>query len=578
MNEIGKILFFNEKDGKGILITSNRGKVHFSIEEWNDFDLMPSLGLEVVFELKNNMAYSIVPKSSIIQEQNFLTKNIPDTEDTFVDDTNLQENFLIEEEIQSEEEIQQKEQPLNELEEEIEEDYIKVSFDKNGNNARITKEGDDETDGSEEEHFEHEEEINVIEEEVEEVEEELPPKEESITITLNLSTAVNNYFKTVKDHIHRRNIYTKVDGRLNYILAKRFVWTTFNNLTEIDMHIITPKIKSLSSDLKIMDGVYVDFTRKVRYPPIAFEEVFLSCQAEYNIIKEGAQKIIEQLNTLRRNEKIIGGKLRIKKEELNKQIKSQEFDALQHELKSLNGTYVDVVHMMAEFDMRYKHDLKLLHDFEEEFRDDFYKIFSQQAVLYKKDIINILDAQAFLMDSKLWLQAKASKSIKAYFKSSAIEGELNTRTYLKYYLESFDSSTVGGETKELFKLYDYLLSTQKDYILIVSSSPEDAMEYEASLKQIDKSNHVKSFIDEKSAIQWAMQNSVNILVLEDILQRTTAGTFLAAYHKNVLVKPKILLIGNRPKTTSDEYTISKLLSKNVSPRALSQTVMELVKS
>ena len=37
---------------------------------------------------------------------------------------------------------------------------------------------------------------------------------------------------------------------------------------------------------------------------------------------------------------------------------------MQDDFKSLNGTYVDVVHMMAELDARYKHDLKLLKAFD----------------------------------------------------------------------------------------------------------------------------------------------------------------------------------------------------------------------
>ena len=51
----------------------------------------------------------------------------------------------------------------------------------------------------------------------------------TITITMSLSGAIENYFGMVETNIKKREGYTKLNGRLSYILVRRFLWTTFGN-------------------------------------------------------------------------------------------------------------------------------------------------------------------------------------------------------------------------------------------------------------------------------------------------------------------------------------------------------------
>jgi len=537
MKNNGKILFFNANDGKGIIITSLKEKISFSVEDWDDFETMPTLGLEVCFMYENSTVSQIVSLENYVEEE-----EVESADEVVAQEPVEQEPTPTPEEpqVQEPEPQEEKENP--------------VKDDSN-------------------EHFEDEQEISELNLESS-VEEEIGEREESVTVTLNLANAVRNYFDVIKENIDKREAYTKVDGRLNYLLIRRFLWTTFNNLSEIDLHIITPKIKAQSNDLKAMAKIYDDFMTKIKHPPLAYAEVFLSCQAEYMKIKEGAEKTIEKLNQLKGTEKHVGSVLKVKKEELSKNIQTAEFDVLQDELKSMNGAYVDIVHMMAELDERYKHDMQLLKEFEKEYRDDFYELFSEAAVIYKKSIIDILSAQAFMLDAKLWEKAKGSKALKAHFHKAGIDGEFNTRTYLKYYLDAQDSTKLTGENKKLSELYEYLVSLHKDCIMIVANSAQDAMDYEVDIKRVDKSIEVKSFIDEVVALKWAMKHSVKVLVVEDRLAKINVETFLRYYKKHILVIPKIIVLGESLK--SEEYSISKILSKGISPRVLADNVKELL--
>lgn len=565
MKITGKILFFNANDGKGILITSEKEKISFGVEIWDDFEIMPSLGLAVKCLFVNNEIVKIV---SLENEADL-------EEDPFTQTQELQEPVT--EEVNEAENVDnpiensqtQEMAPSAELlEEKVNNEIPKI------NETQDEESTDPKEEREQEKQFEEKNDDPLLN--IEEIlEDELPPREESLSVTMNLPKAVSNYFNVIKENIDKRQGYTKVEGRLNYLVVRRFLWTTFNNVSEIDLHIITPKVKALSDDLKVMSRLYDDFMRKIKYPPLAYEEVFLSCQAEYLKIRVGAEKTIDKLNALKNNEKYIGEILKVKKEELEKNIKSDEFDVLKENFKSMNGAYVDVVHMMAELDTRYKADMKLLVEFEKEYREDFYNLFQTAALEYKRSIIDILSAQAYTLDAQLWEKAKSSKAIKAHFHKAGISGSFNTKTYLKYYLDTLDSTKKTEESQKLYDLYEYLSAVYKDCIMMVFSSANEAMDHTLSVKSIDKSYEVKAFIDEKTALKWALKHSVKVLVLEDRLAKMRAETFLQYYKKYVLLIPKIVILGESVKST--EYSISKLLSNGVSSRVLAENIKELLK-
>jgi hypothetical protein len=541
MKKSGKILFFNSSEGHGIIITAEKEKIHFKIEEWDDFNTMPSLGLEVVFDFEDSTALHIVCK--------------PDNYNESLEDKDAVS-------VENKEDVSENE--MKQEESSFENESDKAQEDDSRDNSQ-----ESEASPSQKDLFKEIGEITVITEKEEE-----PQRGDNVTLSLNVNNAVHNYFKTIEEHINERTKYQNVTGRLDYMITRRFLWTMFNNLSEIDIHIITPQIRTLSKDIKLTANIYDDLLKKTKYPALAYEEVFLSCQSEYMKIKDGAEEMIQKLSRLRTDEKHVGSILKVKKEEVANDINTKEFDLLTNELKSLNGAYVDIVHMMAELDERYKSDLEQLLEFEKEYKNDFNELFAQAANKYKAQLADILAAQAFLLDMKLWQEVKTSKAVKAYFKKSSISGELNTKTYLKYFLDSLDETKALEENKKLFDLYEYLVSIHTDYIIIVTSSTTEALDYEAGLRHLPKGHKAKAFVNEKKALKWAIHHNVKILILEDTLQIMDANTFLKYYDKYVLSSAKVILLGNKPKNSI--IPITKLLSKGVTPRVISKNVDELL--
>ena len=525
----GKILFYNETQGDGIIITPDKKKYPFYIGEWDDFETMPSVGIDVAFALKNEKPTAIVT----------LHKGEGDASDILKQEQGL-EAYMPSKPVAN---IEEKEHTSHRY-------HNKSLTEAEGELVSL---------------------INASQKTLHSI-------GEKINLTVNLSDTMQKYFATIKKHIQKRQGYKKVDGRLNYVLAKRFIWTTFNNLIEIDPRIVTLRIKSISDDLKFMGTLYEDFNKKTKYPSSAFEEIFLAYQIEYKQIKETTLQITEKLALLKSKEKTVDGARKKKQEEIDKADTKEQILRLTKELKMLNGTYVDVIHMIAQLQEEHTLNRKKLMEFENSYKDDFYKKFQEEAQKYKDFLVDIVNAQAYLLDILLWREAKVSKSIQLYFKELPVDVELNTRGYLKYYLSTLDEEKYSQSTKELFELYEHLLEVHKDYVLVVCVNAQDAMDYELALQQVCQNFGVKAFIDEISALRWAVTHSVKYIVVEEMLQITNAKKFLDAYHNNIFSKPKVIVVGENVVLHSKQYDVAKTFPASLSPHNVATQLKSFISS
>ena len=522
--ERGRVLFYSDETGEGLIISPAKKKYRFEVADWNDFEMMPQKGVDVLFEADENLARSI---EHIGRQE--------DGDSSEKSETVIQDSALRKKTLKKPRAFRYKDEELTKTEEEM-----------------LTK-------------------IKKYEQSVDTI-------GENLKLSISIHETMKRYFDEIKSNIQKREGYKKVEGRLDYLLAKRFLWTTFNNLVEIDPHIVTLRIKSISDDLQIMSRVYNDFERKTLYPSIAFEEIFLTNQKEYETLAQLNKKIKEKLNSLKTNESSISSMKQAKTEELKRISKknSKEYHDVLKELKIINGTYADIVHMIAKLQEEYTHNYNKLVRFANKYKSEFYDEFKKESKKYKATLVEILNAQAYLLDTLLWREAKTSKAILSYFDKLPIDVELNTKGYLKYYLNTLDEGKSTQNTKELVALYEYLQEVQKDCILILMESVQDAIEFEKSIQRSCQEMKVKAFIDEVAAFKWAMSNHIKVIVLEEYINSIDAKKFLDFYHNAILSKPKIILLGDTQHISSSKYCVTKQLSVTSSAKRVADTVCEVL--
>ncbi|MEA3523764.1 MAG: hypothetical protein U9R50_12430 [Campylobacterota bacterium] len=458
----GKILFYNESDGKGIIITKEHEKYDFHVGDWNDFEIFPQVGLDVTCKIEDKHIYYIAPNNS----SDKLATDEASAEEEHDDDNSL------------------------------------ALWEKD--RSKIDK----------------------------------------IRLSVSVKVCVDQYFKQIEDDINKRTGYRNAKHHLDFLKMRRFLYTMYNNLTELDMHFITPRIKIMRDDLLEMSQVYDDFKSKATYPDIAFEKVFLNRQDEYIMIRSDAEVSFGKLGGLRETEGRLSDVIGEKEEVLERTLRiSTQFDRLDDEHKELKSDYVDTVHMMASLDEEYHHDLELMLAFEQTYKEEFFERFKEASSAYRDQIVGILDAQAFLFDEQLWMQAQRSRVIQSFFQESHIQGEYCSKTFLKYYLNSLDQDKVSQEQKELFKLYEYLESLHRTSIIVLVDDMDKVFHFKALFSKITIPLDSQVFMDSKKAFAWLQKHPVNLVIVTRSLDKINAESFIHQFKEKIGSRAKTVLLG-----------------------------------
>ncbi len=403
------------------------------------------------------------------------------------------------------------------------------------------------------------------------------PLPTTIRLSVGPSEAIRDYFDAIERQIQERTQYRNAAGRLDFLRIRRFLFTTYNNLTELDVHFITPELKAMRDDLMQMSHVYDDYKVKATYPDIAFDKVFLSRQGDYVYLREEAEYCLNELKRLRATEQYLGETLAEKEEVLGRTLRlSPIYPKLEEEFKGIKKNYVDTVHSIASLDERFKKASHLMKEFEKEHRQSFFEEFTEASRKYRTQILYILDAQAYMFDDQLWRQARKSKVIKHFFEEAHIQGEYCAKTYLKYYLNTLDPELLSVEQQELFDLYDYLDSLERETILVLVHDIDDALRLKYLLPKVDASLTVEAFVDERKALAWAARVQPSLLIIEDQLQHFSFGQFMRAYKKKVSLQPIILLLSNLGSERFDEEEIERVVRKGFSDREMTALLRELL--
>ncbi len=497
MKESGKIVFYNVNDGNGMIMTPEKRKFPFSVADWDDYDKMPAVGLEVSFEVAGKGATSVCVQTR--EHEEALQGNIAKPQNI---DTSYRKHF----------------------------DALMKQY------------------------------------------EERP---EGIQLSRNAQKCIEAYFSTIDKYITKNLKYNNSSGRLNFLLMRRFIFTTFNNLSEMDMNFVTPQIKKVKDDLLQMSSVYDDFKSKNSLPQSAFEKVFLQQQDDYVAMQRASEEASRVLHDLQQKEQYLEKTMAAKAEE-KLVLAGDALERAEEEYRVLKGTYVDVVHMCATLSERLSEDQETMSEFRSVYKESFIEGFRALGVKYEKLLLQTLDAQAFIFDIILWEKAKLSRVIKRFFSEAQIDGEFSSKTYLKYYLSSLDKEKLSDEQRELFKLYEYLKTVDKYTTVILLNDIDNVLELKRICTRAGLNMFMKTFIDESSALAWALANRANLFIISDTLQQMSGIEFIEQYRRQSPVTPKVMMVSDYDAKVFQKHGIESVIRQNYSAKQMIEKLKKLL--
>jgi hypothetical protein len=530
----GKVIFYSEETGEGIILTVEKKKYKFNIMEWQDFNNMPKAGLNVSFdalteETADNIATVEEVEETVEQKTDNKAQNSEEGSNT---NSNSSQNSEDKENVQ----INSTENKTNQT---IPDAPKKAAADKT--------------------RFNTEDELLQL---------------ENIPLELTIDEVLGKYFEKAIKAIKDEGV-DKRANLLNYSLMKRFLNTAYNHLADKDPGFIDKKLMELKTTLEELNHIHHEMADKKQFPDLKFETVFLKYQKTYAQIEREYEKNQGQFKNYNISASNVSKKIKTAESRLKElSIKSKEYSDLDLNTKRLRSKYVrilDVLSLIEKTNRKYK---ELMDDFKLKTKDEFIKKFKHVAD-NTFDILTIsLNSKAYRFDQCMWDLAKKSQGIKKFFLEAQIEGGFSSKTFLKYFLGSLDKSKMNQEHKDMTKLLEYLESLEKRQIVIVDDKSEMLPSLTYFANHLDRNFKVTTSIP-SDAIRLAFYSKIEYMIVNINTKRIKLFDFIQSinrlergiefilisdsFTKDLVVKAKKLSVEHFVVTkTTDEALLANL--------------------
>ncbi|KPH54340.1 hypothetical protein [Helicobacter pullorum] len=375
---------------------------------------------------------------------------------------------------------------------------------------------------------------------------------ENFTIqqTKSIKDCIYDYFGGVENLIKRYQKAIQSNKELDFLRIKRFLFTAYNDLFELDSTIPNLALSNLKSELASLDNAFESFSKKASYPPqYSYEKIFLSKQIQYTKNQELIQTTHSIIKSASIQQASMGKTLKEMEERFanRRDLNSPDYLQTQTSLKSFRKRYVDLLHYLSSQKEKLAKITKAGEQFEEQFYEPFLKSYLPFSKELKNDFIKILNSKAYELDCLLWQRAKQSLSVRRFFIEAGITGTYSSKTFLKYFLKSLDRTKIRQETKSLFDLLKYLETFSKKNILLIQKSVDDSKRYKEYLKNFDNdlnittSNHPKEILDSPKNTHY------DVIVMEWEIDDVCILDFIQSYQKIFNTKEKTYFCAIIPK-------------------------------
>lgn len=237
---------------------------------------------------------------------------------------------------------------------------------------------------------------------------------------------------------------------IDYFKLRRFLITAIRNLKELDPTLLVGLLAKTYHDVVSLFDAYNEWEQQTKIPNVVYSS-FLVWLTPYRILEQELSKSIAA-------KEIYEAKMRQHEEELSHYTLPIDDMKLLYQYNKIKGNYAESIHFSVLNRDRAKDISAELNRIQEVLKPYFAKHF-----VYARDGLFIrfravVNAKAYYLDRYLWYRASKSKTIQRFFKSSHIEGNYDTKTFVKYYLKNINVTKLRDNEwhNYLIKLLDTL--------------------------------------------------------------------------------------------------------------------------
>lgn len=502
----GRILAYDTTGGSGKLITQDKQRYSFSIENcWVDFEKVPEVGM---------LVYCTIENGQLAEMESFREDTPPPEAQNTA--TTPQSKPLIN-------------TPQGE-------ETSKSNSESEKPSQKNQTEPTTDVSKSEKPAAEEEPEIDMT----------------PISMTKSIDECIDEFFTLIRRTVKDEEDSMHAERKLEFLKMRRFLLTAYNNMYEMDRDFFDDELQMLKRNLMGVFKVYEGFKSKSTYPKVAYESVFLSQQEEYVKARTDVDIKNGQISALAATELATREELKEKEKVYLKLVQKGRSPALAkliESIKALKKKDVDLIHKIGVL----KEEVAAISKKVIEFRDRYYEMFarhfSEESEMYEKKLVRIMDAKAYELDFNLWQKARESEIVINFFKTAQITEEFGSVGFLRYYLKNLDATKLNDENRQLMDLLKSLESMASKKVLILSEDVQKANELKQEIAGIDKDFLINASARPKDALKWAQSNPVDLILLDSNMRAMSGLDFIkqfnskkgkeASYTTIVLMAPSI---------------------------------------
>lgn len=259
--------------------------------------------------------------------------------------------------------------------------------------------------------------------------------------------------------------------------------------------------------------------------------------------------------------------------------KSEAATTIRDELKILKRTMVDAIHQMGTLTESNRIAVELLDNFYKMHYDRFTQEFSRFVEATRSKLLTIQNHLAYKFDTLLWLQANKSKAIGRFFQEASITDEFSAVTYLRYYIKSLDTSKLNEQNQELLGLLGYLEEQAQRKIYCVDEDIDFLMQFKSVLVKTDKDLRIRLCSRESSITKDLRQFNAYTLIINPQMRRMHAGDIIKtarAINPNIEIICFVSTLSKETLTVAKKNECNALYLKSYSETKMAEQIKQLL--
>lgn len=387
----------------------------------------------------------------------------------------------------------------------------------------------------------------------------------TLTKTLTIKESIEVYFKKIVDDLLQYKSDEFGDKRMSFDIVRRFLFTAYNNLLEIDYSLEDKELKTLRLNFEAVIQLKSDFEKKIRDTIESnYEKIYLRKNTEFLALYNEFEDIKTKMGSLRNELGIITRELEDVKQKRKKATKgSPESLSLDESFKRLNAKNIDKIHELSQLkDRIYDIDEKM-EAIRKKYFEEFKSTFEEEIDSLKFDLKEVLDIFSYRFDKAMWHKAKTSRNVKEFFKEAQIEGILSCKTYLQYYVHGLDESMASEGTKKVIKYLNEYNKKNKILVALVGSDIVQVSKEKNVVNMTDEILEGRIYTDAKEFLIKFEIEDFGVVIMDAVIAKKRAVDIIDFLKKKFPEKCKSIHFAIRLKDTSDVEEHTRAFNRGI---------------